>query len=267
MKRRCGVRTGWRPVQVCPGAPRQPGEQEADDRQRHDEQPAAGKQEPGRVVLVRRLEVVPQCEDEDEGEGRRGDDARQQAPAGADPRTTVDVEVLAEASQGAHRPRDGQHADQRRDEDAVLVDEMVDDVEHVDAARRAEEHQAQHRSGNADREGRGQAADVELVADRGDHDFDHADQRGDAGDDQRPKEQDAEEGSGRCLADDRGEGDEREPDPAAGYLADGHALGLGHEAQGGEHADAREQLEARVRKADDKAGAACRRGCGRTRRR
>jgi hypothetical protein len=45
------------------------------------------------------------------------------------------------------------------------------------------------------------------------------------------------------------------PMPAAGDLADRDPAGLGHEAQGGEHADAGEQLEAGVREAHDEAGA------------
>ena len=96
---------------------------------------------------------------------------------------------------------------------------------------------------------------LELVADRGDHHLDHRDQGGDAGDHQRAEEQHADQGSCRRLGDDRREGDERQPESLGRHLGDGHPVGLRDEAEGGEDADAGQQLEARVGEADHGAGA------------
>ena len=96
---------------------------------------------------------------------------------------------------------------------------------------------------HADDERRGGPAEVELVADGGDHDLDHADQRGQPCHHERSEEQHADQGSGRSLGDDRRERDEGQAEARGRHLVDGDPVGLGHEPQRGEHPNPGKQLE------------------------
>ena len=152
--------------------------------------------------------------------------------------------MVAQHRELAQCPGDDEAGQQGDADDADVVDEMVGDVEQVEASRRREEDDRRDGRHSTDDPGCGNSVHTGLLAEGCDDDLQQADHRRDSCEDQGDEEEHAHDRSDSTrLADDLREGDEGQADTRASDLAHRLAGSSCHEAQGGEDAEAGQDLE------------------------
>ena len=130
--------------------PRNAGDDERDQDNRHGAAPSEQSQHPGGVVTVRRLDVFDELADQDEAEQQQGDHGDEHDPPSAQPDRPVQIHVPRQTGDGPCDPGEHDHAGDRGGQDAEAVDEVVHDIQNVDPTGGTEEDQADPRGRDAD---------------------------------------------------------------------------------------------------------------------
>ena len=232
--------------------PRDHGHDNGGQQREGDTPPAEDCHEGRRIVSVALANIGDDSGHQHERQHRGNENSHQEIPNARNREGTHLVEV---GTQSLHsRPHVGAVEGQRNGaaHDANVVNERIHDVQGVQAGTRSEEHQGNQHCGHAHDEGRGHRLEGELVLDCAADHLQEGQKRSQARQNQRGEEEDTEEGAAGHHRDDLGEGHERQ-DRAGQSLqfTHGHALAVGHEAEGRKHADTGKNFEGGVRETCD----------------